>query len=350
MYLCKRTNIEYTLNYDNFVINCRLYDKCYYITKIDMFRRIKMFKRLLTMILIVIGVLTMCSCNLLPKNILPSSAEEKRDNIDGFEYAPFEKYNSYASDNGLGNTKVYIIGEVTKIDNHEGASYGIVKTNDGEWNIIFGLTSSEELKQLYLNKNIYAFGLYTGYSNVLKSPSIMLERVQCDGNTKLYNQLSDLAQITEPQTSNDNKSSNSYKLETSQIDYHTLSKKEFADKVAKDFSTTKVTFEVDAYSDLTYFLKPKGTTQLINADIGFFDFGYEICLTLPTNGDTNECIEILTNGLKSDLFGISFDDQIDIIARYKVDEVKYESNGIQPFTIKETKSEKFNMLFFNFKK
>lgn len=32
--------------------------------------------------------------------------------INGFEKADFSKYNSYASDNGLGNTKVYIDGAV----------------------------------------------------------------------------------------------------------------------------------------------------------------------------------------------------------------------------------------------
>ena len=290
-----------------------------------------------------LAIVSLCSCGV---NDQAQNTSPVFENIDGYKYAPFKEYNSYASDNGLENTKVYIVGEVIEIGANDDVAYGIVKTHDGEWNILFGYISSDELKKIYLNKKLYAFGLYMGYSDLLKSPSILLEKVQYDGITKSFNQLSDLAQISEPSTTNEK---DSHQLETSQIDYHKLSKKEFADKVAKDFSTQKVSFEVDAYSDLTYFLNPKGTIQLIDAHISFFEFGYEICLTLPTDGDTNECIEILTNCLKSDLFGISFDDQVDILAHYKTDEVSYESNGIQPFTLREKKSDTFNMLFFTFK-
>ena len=82
-------------------------------------------------------------------------------------------------------------------------------------------------------------------------------------------------QSNEPSTNTTPKSDGSYVLETNQIDYRTLSKDEFADKIAHDFSTSNITFTVNRYSELTYFLKPAGTNQLIDADISFFDFGYE---------------------------------------------------------------------------
>ena len=295
-----------------------------------------------------ISIYMFCSCQSNP-NSKASTETPLTDNIDGYEEAKFDKFNSYAEENGLAGTKVYIYGEVTKISSIDDAAYAMVKTSDGEWNIIFGYCSTDELKDLYLHKNIYAIGVYTGFSDKLVSPSITLDRVQCDGRTKSYNQLSDLIHITTEETSNNTAAKNSYVLETNQIDYHTLSKDEFAKKVSQDFSTNKISFDVNPFSDLTYFLEVKGTNQLIDANIGFFEFGYEIAITLPTDGDTDECYDILSNGLKSELFGISFDDQVDILAHYKVDEINYEKNGIQPFTITETKSDSFNMLFFRFK-
>lgn len=308
-----------------------------------------MFKRTLAITLcMMMSLYTFCSCQ--SNTDLDTSIETVlSENVEGYEKAEFDKYNSYAEENGLSGTKVFIYGEVTKISSIDDAAYAMVKTSDGEWNVIFGYSSTDELKDLYLHKGIYAIGAYTGFSEKLKSPSIVLDRVQCDGNTKSYNQLSDFMQITTESTSNNTDSKNSYVLENKQIDYHTLSKDQFAKKVAKDFSTKKITFDIDPCSDdLTYFLKANGTSQLIDVDIGFFEFGYEIILTLPTDGDTDECYDILSNAIKSELFGISFDDQVDILAHYQVDKVNYERNGIQPFTITETKSDDFNMLTFRF--
>ena len=129
-----------------------------------------------------------CSCQSNP-NSKASTETPLTDNIDGYEEAKFDKFNSYAEENGLAGTKVYIYGEVTKISSIDDAAYAMVKTSDGEWNIIFGYCSTDELKDLYLHKNIYAIGVYTGFSDKLVSPSITLDRVQCDGRTKSYNQL-----------------------------------------------------------------------------------------------------------------------------------------------------------------
>ena len=308
-----------------------------------------MFKKIITISLcLCMSISILCSCQ-STSNSEPSAETVIPENVDGYEKAEFDKFNSYAEDNGLAGTKVYIYGEVTKIDSIEDVAYAMVKASDGEWNIIFGYCSADELKDLYLHKKIYAIGAYSGYSEKLKSPSITLDKVQCDNSTKSYNQLSDFMKITTEATYNSSDTKDSYDLETKQIDYHTLSKDKFAKKVAEDFSTDKVSFSVNPYSDLTYFLKAKGSSQLIDADIGFYEFGYEIVLTLPTDGDTEECYDILSNGLKSDLFGIGFDDQVDILAHYKVDKVDYSSNGVQPFSITETKSDTFNMLFFTFK-
>ena len=306
-----------------------------------------MFKKIITISLcLCMSISILCSCQ-STSNSEPSAETVLPENVDGYEKAEFDKFNSYAEDNGLAGTKVYIYGEVTKIDSIEDVAYAMVKASDGEWSTIFGYCSTDELKDLYLHKNIYAFGAYSGYSDKLKTPDIIIDKVQCDRITKSYNQLSDYMQITTEATYNSSDTKDD--LETKQIDYHTLSKDEFAKKVAEDFSTDKVSFSVNPYSDLTYFLKAKGSSQLIDADIGFYEFGYEIVLTLPTDGDTEECYDILSNGLKSDLFGIGFDDQVDILAHYKVDKVDYNSDGVQPFTISETKSDTFNMLFFTFK-
>lgn len=306
-----------------------------------------MVKKLFIFFLSVLLAITfLCSC---VNNGQTQNAAIVFENIDGYEYAKYNEYNSPAEENGLGGTKIYTLGKVTSVGAEEDVAYAMLDCSDGIWNILFGFESTDEISEQYLNKEIYAFGSFLGYSESLKSPTILLDSVKCDGNSRAYNKISDFMQSNEPSTNTTPKSDGSYVLETNQIDYRTLSKDEFADKIAHDFSTSNITFTVNRYSELTYFLKPAGTNQLIDADISFFDFGYEFALTLPTTGDTDECYDILSRGLKSELFGISFDDQVDILAHYKVDEINYESDGTQPFTITESKSDKFNMIYFQFK-
>lgn len=121
-------------------------------------------------------------------------------NIDGYEFAVHEKFNSAAKENGLANTKIYTEGTIIQITTKEKQVYGRLKADDGNWTVIFGaedIVDIEELRNLYLTKNVKVFGTYLGLSSVTTYPVIFLEKVQHGDETLMYNQLTDYAQISQ---------------------------------------------------------------------------------------------------------------------------------------------------------
>lgn len=120
-------------------------------------------------------------------------------------------------------------------------------------------------------------------------------------------------------------------LETSKneepINPATLSDEEFANILAKDSSTSDVVFTVDKDSDDMYFLRCDN--ENINAHIGFSRYGKNITFSFTTDGSEDECYYVLLNALSSELFNIPFDDQIDILAHYKVDEINYSGSSVR---------------------
>lgn len=120
-------------------------------------------------------------------------------------------------------------------------------------------------------------------------------------------------------------------LETSKneksINPVTLSNEEFANILAKDSSTSDVVFTVDKYSDDMYFLRCDN--ENIDAHIGFSSYGKNITFSFTTDGGEDECYYVLLNALSSELFNIPFDDQIDILAHYKVDEINYSGSSVR---------------------
>lgn len=119
-------------------------------------------------------------------------------------------------------------------------------------------------------------------------------------------------------------------LETSKsessINFANLSNEEFAEILARDSSTSDVLFTVDKYSDDMYFLRCE--SENINAHIGFSKYGKNITFSFTTDGSEDECYYVLLNALSSEIFNISFDDQIDILAHYKVDKIDYDNGDI----------------------
>ena len=98
--------------------------------------------------------------------------------INGFEKADFSKYNSYASDNGLGNTKVYIDGAVKEkliVDNI--VSLSVVDLEGNNWIVPVCVTSdiSEDIDDC-VGQEVRVFGVYTGYSDKVDMPVIRCDR------------------------------------------------------------------------------------------------------------------------------------------------------------------------------
>lgn len=95
--------------------------------------------------------------------------------IDGFEIAEYEKFNSYASENGLGDTLVYIEGKVlnqTKLgDDAEFPELVlVVEQKDGNrWCV--SVISDSEIEGITDN-NVKIFGTYLGFSDVMNLPGL----------------------------------------------------------------------------------------------------------------------------------------------------------------------------------
>lgn len=96
--------------------------------------------------------------------------------IDGFENASmdYEKFNSYASENGLGGTLVYIDGKILNQTNMRAEEEPILalvlEQEDGKrWCV--SLSSENELKEIE-DKEVRVFGSYLGFSDKFNVPSI----------------------------------------------------------------------------------------------------------------------------------------------------------------------------------
>ena len=107
------------------------------------------------------------------------SAEQairEAESINGFEKAEYDRFNSYASENGLEGTLIYVDGVVLSqedISTEElPASNLIVEQEDGNvW--VVGLCYANELNQL-TGKTIRAFGEYIGFSDRYNVPSMVI--------------------------------------------------------------------------------------------------------------------------------------------------------------------------------
>lgn len=105
--------------------------------------------------------------------------------IEGFENASieYEKFNSPAEENGLGDTHIYVEGTVLSqevMDNNEEESSTIapqyriitIKQKDGnKW--IIGMPSETKIEEIK-NKYVRAFGMYQGFSDVKDLPALFI--------------------------------------------------------------------------------------------------------------------------------------------------------------------------------
>ena len=102
---------------------------------------------------------------------------QMENTIEGFENASinYEKYNSYASENGLGDTLIYIEGKVlnqTRMGDHSEFPMLalVVEQKDGNrW--CASITSDSEIEEI-ADKDVRIFGTYIGFSDVMNLPAI----------------------------------------------------------------------------------------------------------------------------------------------------------------------------------
>lgn len=105
----------------------------------------------------------------------------------GFMYGDFATFNSYASENGLGYTPIYIAGTIKAIEKVEnkGAQYGAVMMVDDidgyQWYLRLNVSKDKYdlMRGRFLGKTANVYGLYTGYSGVtgrpMMDPTVIIE-------------------------------------------------------------------------------------------------------------------------------------------------------------------------------
>lgn len=122
----------------------------------------------------------------LPKGQTTTSDFNLQEFTKGFELADFSKYNSPASENGLGETPVYInctITEVEVMDVENSIAKAIVgyATDDGknQWIILLNGTifDNESTFKNIIGQPLILCGIYQGYSNVKNMPNINLSKL-----------------------------------------------------------------------------------------------------------------------------------------------------------------------------
>lgn len=109
------------------------------------------------------------------KTIRNEETEPEIEFIDDFEKANFDKYNSYASENGLADTLIYIDGKPIEKIEDEGIFGFVTQQSDGnKWAVVISDTSEKDcgISGEMLHENIRFFGEYMGYSDVYNMPAM----------------------------------------------------------------------------------------------------------------------------------------------------------------------------------
>lgn len=288
-------------------------------------------KKIYFIILITAILSILCSCS-SPQPTPPVSAETLSLITSGYEYGPFDKYNSRADKNGFGGTKIYTYGTLESIDEHSYIIFGYVKINEKRWLIQicspdFG--SIYDYTQ-YIGKDVVICGTYTGFSETFKNPVIMADSIYVAETGE-----------TLPCLGLKYENTSSIKLKNK------ISKGVFTDKLIstllnENFQQAKL---IDEYK-----LDHYDTNLVTNSYIlDFYDFldNDEITIAIDSDvdDDTVYHIRLLSNKANNltmteiiNLISMKIDSDIDISA---LDEV----NGLVPF--KETNSftryNKFNV-------
>lgn len=150
---------------------------------------------------IVIGLLVMCMLA-----FYGCSTNESPQYKNGYEIASFEKFNSYAEDNGLDLSKVTIQGTVKSVfDFADMSEFSIVTEDEGRWLVpLIGVKYSKELDVLFDEKNVTIYGIYNGYSDIFLMPVIYAELIVLDGEEYYLDDLpfyqDSSESVTEPPT------------------------------------------------------------------------------------------------------------------------------------------------------
>lgn len=103
-----------------------------------------------------------------------NKTSESKEDIDGFFYPDYEKYNSYASENGLDGDLIYVEGKVisqTLLGESENKqlAINIEQEDKNRWFVSVPIKNTiDEIE----NETIRVFGTYLGFSDVMNLPAL----------------------------------------------------------------------------------------------------------------------------------------------------------------------------------
>ena len=128
-----------------------------------------------------------------------------------YEQADFDRYNSHASENGLGGTYIWVEGSFSEINTIESEGLHIMHatftdTEDNKWLLLLDIeemTSRYSFEKLF-NHTILITGQYDGFSDVYSMPVVYLISLydRNTGNIVSSVAFADLKQETEPSGNN----------------------------------------------------------------------------------------------------------------------------------------------------
>ena len=131
-------------------------------------------------------------------------AEVPKDFYDGYIEADFSDYNSPAKENGLGGTRIYIIGTLQKIEimdlnGNDGILGYIVDDNGNTWLLKLNATPIVEKTHydVAIGRRVCCTGVYNGFSAVKQMPSVTLNELLILKNGTKLNGLQKILDTTE---------------------------------------------------------------------------------------------------------------------------------------------------------
>lgn len=155
-------------------------------------------KRFISVLLVIVIAVSICGCT-SSKSTNTETEPTEGYKRDGYEYADFERFNSYAEDNELSETKIFIKGTVKSVCNFEDfCTLSVVSEDKGRWVCSYlNLDYSEKIDKIFDEKEIVCFGEYRGFSDVFLMPSISIDKIEL--NDKIYTS-ENLKKLQEPTT------------------------------------------------------------------------------------------------------------------------------------------------------
>lgn len=122
-------------------------------------------------------------------NQTSDSSNPVHEPIDKYIYPEYQKFNSPAKENGLGNTSVYLDGTITDIFQLNSLTMVTLNDSDNEWSIGLGDDSLySKYKSFLLNKPVRVFGIYRGLSAKTNLPTILAEKIIVENKTYYFNE------------------------------------------------------------------------------------------------------------------------------------------------------------------